>query len=236
MTLLLDNTDNFRMLRREFFQILTSHFSDADEAINFIKKYSPHTSAVVKKATEEIKGQYDYTRVEKGLLFISLMFSFIFGSAFYGLDVGADFGLLIQSGKCNMSQSDTNISHVPENVTFGTLPPYLNDSSLKQNDTLQTDFNCTLTLGAVPQYWEFTFLAILIPFLLNACLVVIECYRNGWDSMIMLPYMFTKYYRSSEDNPFVEMDIKKDIKDCHTRIICCFFCPFRPFVPGLAWI
>ena len=33
LTLLLDNTNNFRMLRREFFLILTSYFDNVDDAI-----------------------------------------------------------------------------------------------------------------------------------------------------------------------------------------------------------
>ena len=194
ITLLLDNTDNFRMLRREFFLILTDHFDNAEDAIKCIKIYSTNTSVVVKKATEEIKGQYGYTKVEKGLLFLSLFLSFILGSAFYGFDVGADIKLLNESGKCNMSQPCSNTTHLTENATFQILSPCYNGSIPRSNNPIETEFNCALTLCSVPKYWSFTLVAVLIPILLNLCLMAIEWYRNGWDSIIMLPCTLTKCY------------------------------------------
>ena len=101
INLLLDKTDNYRMIRREFFQILTSHYKNSrSSAIHYVKKYSSHTSSVTKIAVDEIKGQYDFTFIEKTTFFLSLFFTFLLSSAFHCLDVGADYSLLIESGNC----------------------------------------------------------------------------------------------------------------------------------------
>ena len=68
MTLLLDKTDNHRMLRRDFFKLLTNA-KDCYGAIAYVKNHSDETSIVSSKAVQEIKDLYDFTGIQKFLLF-----------------------------------------------------------------------------------------------------------------------------------------------------------------------
>ena len=48
MTLLLEKTNDFQLVRKEFFQILTSCFDDCYAAIAYVKKYATDTSHYIK--------------------------------------------------------------------------------------------------------------------------------------------------------------------------------------------
>ena len=189
INLLLDKTDNYRMIRREFFQILTCHYKDSrDSAIEYVKKYSSHTSSVAKIAVEEIKGQYDFTTVEKLSFLLSLLFTFFLSSAFHCLDVGADYSLLIRSGNCaNMNASNVSIKNdTPCNNTRPCEPT----NGMEFNDTKF----CQSTVGTVSNYWEYTLIACVLPFILNAIALGIETFRNTTESILALPINMAKLY------------------------------------------
>ena len=188
VNLLLDKTDNYKMIRREFLQILTLHYKDSrDSAINYVKKYSSHTSSVTKFAVEEIKGQYDFTSVEKLTFFLSLFFTFLLSSAFYCFDVGADYSLVIQSGNCTKLQI-TNVS-MPNGTTYqNQIYKTLNASTLSD-----VSF-CESTVGAVPNYWTYTVIACILPFILNSISLGIETFRNKSECILVLPINIAKIY------------------------------------------
>ena len=81
MTLMLDKTNNFSVLRREFFGILTSNFPKCSkDAIDYVKKNCSETSNVTLKAVEEIKAQYNFTTTEKCVILGSLIVALVLGS------------------------------------------------------------------------------------------------------------------------------------------------------------
>ena len=100
VALIMNKTDEFSGLRREFFEILISNFHKKSiHAIYYVKNHSPETSYVTLKAVQEIKAQYDFTTMDKIKILGSLFVTFVLGSIFYGLDIGYDYALLAQCTK-----------------------------------------------------------------------------------------------------------------------------------------
>ena len=64
ISLLLEKSDNYRMLRREFFMILISVYG-CDKSIAYVKMHSKDTSIVSLKAVNELKDLFAFTNVQK---------------------------------------------------------------------------------------------------------------------------------------------------------------------------
>ena len=152
MSLILDKTDNFSVLRREFFGILTSNFKKCSkDAIDYVKENCSETSNVTIKAVEEIKAQYNFTSTEKFSILGSLLVAFILGSVFYGLDIGYDYALLNQ---CSINKNCTRTCN-SKNIKFEEyfeytltvcLLPFILNFVLIGIDIRRNKWNCILLL------------------------------------------------------------------------------------------
>ena len=89
ITFLLEKSDNQRMLRRDFFMILTKE-KDKSDAISYVKHNSNDTSNVSLKAVQEIQDLFDFTAIQKFKIMLLLIITFVLGASTYFLDVGAD--------------------------------------------------------------------------------------------------------------------------------------------------
>ena len=72
---LLEKNDNQRMLRRDFFMILTKEKNSSD-AIGYVKQNSKDTSIVSLKAVREIQDLFDFTSIQKFKIMLSSGSSF----------------------------------------------------------------------------------------------------------------------------------------------------------------
>ena len=177
--LLLNKTNNFTMLRREFLEILTSHLENSDDAIQFVKQNSSETSNVSLKCVQEIKEQYNYSKIEKIVIFSTLCVTFVLGTAFYFADIGADYSLL------GDPSSEFELFNCSEKC-----------NSFSSNHSNYEN------------YWNYTFICILVPFILNFFLIGIECYRNGWECIPLLPFTIAKYNCKRRDPYFMDYYFK----------------------------
>ena len=228
MNLLLDKTDNHRMLRREFFMILTS-IKDCNESTSFVKYHSMDTSIVSLKAVQEIKDLFDYTGFQKCKIFAIFSMTFLVGSLSYFLDVGADYSLLYKGFDClynnstiksmtndqlNHSSNKTSnfILDKSYNCSFiNSMTPSIKDNQFNHSTNFDnsistclnnTDF-CTFTLGSVSYYFQYTLIVCLMPFLLNTLLVANDIYRNKENSLARLPLSILKHYSIRDKHPYL---------------------------------
>ena len=170
------------------------------------------------KAVDEIKGQYGYTRADKILIFLSLFAAFLAGCFFYFLDLGTDYTLLDQSSNCSISYNVSQVDCFDLNIT---------------------QF-CESTVGSFSNYYNYTRTACLIPIILNMWLVVIECYRNRWNSIIILPYNIVILYQNVKYSKTQHLISNADIKLlsilCTSFLWVPFLLPFYLIATKIAYV
>ena len=93
------------------------------------------------KAVKEIKDLYDFTGIQKFLLFVTLVITFLAGSLSYGLDVGADYRLLYKSYDCLFNNS--TIKSMKNN-------PFNHSSNTTSNFILYKIYNCSFINSTTP--------------------------------------------------------------------------------------
>ena len=88
--------------------------------------------------------------------------------------------MLLKSSHCTQT--------IPSNIASNQSPECFNQSQF-----------CEYTVGSFHYYYEYTLIVCLIPFLLNALLVGINCYRNQSKTLIFLPVQILKHEMRKKD-------------------------------------
>ena len=245
--LLLDKTDNQRMLRREFFMLLTD-VKNCNDAIAYIKTNSEETSIVSLKSVQEIKDLYNFTQFQKVKIFATLLLTFLVGSLSYVLDVGADYKLLHNSYNCNLTNFTISTSNCLNETDFGNftnLHSPFNDSTNKSminnqselcsNSTstcLKDNDFCNFTIGSVSYYFEYTLIVCLMPFLLNILLIANNIYKNKENSLVHLPILILNHYSVHDKHPY----LYRMLCIVNWTIWCPFLIAIYPIATKLAYV
>ena len=202
ISLLLEKSDNYRMLRREFFMILTT-VHDRDESIAYVKKHCKDTSSVSLKSVQELKDLFPYTIVQKLGLLLSLFISFLLGSLSYIVDVGADYSLLYESHKCDiMSNLTHHTNFTSKFLNSSDLSNVTSHANLTSKCFNGSEF-CAYTVGSFNYYFEYTLIICLVPLVLNTMLVAIDIRKNGKESLMWLPNRILKHHSFDTDHPCI---------------------------------